>query len=286
MINYFICFLISLTSIPFSHAQLIPQFTKVVRKKPKTIEATVSRNDIRTKKSATVKKADTNIAPVSEHYLWTDDEGSYLGQIKDGYPHGKGISYRNYELEFDGYFNDGSFFEGTLYINGVKYAYAMFSADGKPSTGDLFFDNCVASISYQDGKIAGPGSITYENGDQFEGEFVDGNFQGQGTYKSLAFECEIKGIFNGQMYKGEITLTDGSKYIGEYISILQSTGTAKTGGYYFPNGDQYEGEFWNKMMHGNGTYTWKDGTKYTGSFDANRITETSSQPILIPFPIN
>jgi len=286
MINYFICFLISLTSIPFSHAQLIPQFTKVVRKKPKTIVTAISHNDIRAKTNVASKKIDTNLPPVSENYHWMDDESSYLGQTRDGYPHGKGMSYRNYTVEFEGYFYDGNFFEGKLYINGMKYAYAMFSQDGKPASGDLFFDNCVATISYKDGKIAGPGSIIYENGDQFEGEFVDGNFQGQGTYKNNAFESEIKGIFNGQMYKGEITLSDESKYIGEYISILQSTGTGKTGSYYFTNGDRYEGEFWNKMMHGKGTYTWKDGTKYTGSFDANKISDTPTLPLLIPFPIN
>lgn len=52
-----------------------------------------------------------------------------------------------------------------------------------------------------------------------------------------------------------------------YGKALIGPGTAK-----FKNGNEYEGEFQNGMLHGKGYFLWSNGVKYNGDFEFNRIT--------------
>jgi len=40
----------------------------------------------------------------------------------------------------------------------------------------------------------------------------------------------------------------------------------------FKNGDGYAGSFHSGLMHGEGKYTWKDGTTYQGTFVFNEVS--------------
>ena len=61
---------------------------------------------------------------------------------------------------------------------------------------------------------------------------------------------------------GAVTLSDGSKYIGEFIhGKPDGRGTIT-----HPNGTKYIGEFKGGMLHGQGTFNFADGRKYIGEF--------------------
>lgn len=45
----------------------------------------------------------------------------------------------------------------------------------------------------------------------------------------------------------------------------------------FVNGNVYEGELAGGEMHGSGTYTWSNGTVFTGTFVHNEVGASPSQ---------
>jgi len=63
-------------------------------------------------------------------------------------------------------------------------------------------------------------------------------------------------------YFGAVILTDGSKYIGEF---MQSRSNGR-GTITHPNGTKYVGEFEDGKLHGQGTFTFANGQKYIGEF--------------------
>jgi hypothetical protein len=97
---------------------------------------------------------------------------------------------------------------------------------------------------------AGPGKMEFKasNGQvaSYEGEFVDGNFSGNGTYIFL----------NGDVYKGQFS---ESKMQGK-------------GKYTFKEqGDVYEGDFKNDQFDGKGKFTTKSGNIYDGDFKEGKF---------------
>lgn len=61
---------------------------------------------------------------------------------------------------------------------------------------------------------------------------------------------------------GAVILSDGSKYIGEFVrGRPHGRGTIT-----HPNGTKYVGEFEAGKLHGQGTFTFADGRKYIGEF--------------------
>ena len=49
-----------------------------------------------------------------------------------------------------------------------------------------------------------------------------------------------------------------------------------TGVLDFKNGNSYSGELFYGIMNGEGKFTWKDGTEYTGTFKHNKIVGDGS----------
>jgi hypothetical protein len=116
--------------------------------------------------------------------------------------------------------------------------------------------------------------FTFRNGKEYEGDWVNGLFQGFGK---LAFGDEDQ--FGRIKYEGEwkagepwgngrMIYKNGQKYDG-----MWENGIYKGYGLFlFPINDteeraSYEGEFENGIQWGNGTVTWKDGKKYKGQFE-------------------
>ena len=101
--------------------------------------------------------------------------------------------------------------------------------------------------------------MTLPDGTKYEGEFKDGNFNGQGTY-----------IF-----------PDGTKYIGQFKDGKFSG----KGIYNSDDGIRYEGEFKDGEFNGQGTYTFPDGTKYeailSASFWIGALKLCASSTVLI-----
>ena len=129
-------------------------------------------------------------------------------------------------------------------------------------------------------------SVTFDNGDRYEGEYRNGKRNGQGVYYFAGGGC-YEGEFSDNMYNGHgILYTDtGDRYEGEFIdNKLNGQGvfhSAKGDHYegeftdnmltghgtlYAATGDRYEGEWTDNEPNGQGTYYWKNGDRYEGGF--------------------
>lgn len=86
----------------------------------------------------------------------------------------------------------------------------------------------------------GRGTVTYNDGSKYEGDFKDGKMNGEGT----------------------LTFVNGDSYKGNFANDMFSG----KGTYKYANGDIYEGDFKNDLFDGNGVLTTKKGNKYTGGF--------------------
>lgn len=91
-------------------------------------------------------------------------------------------------------------------------------------------------------------------GDVYEGEWLNGTFNGLGTYNSLA-----NNQFKGAKYVGEHK--DG-KYNGH-------------GTYTFVNGNKYVGQFKDSKKHGQGILTTSDGRRLEGIFENDKFLRES-----------
>ncbi|CAM6092748.1 unnamed protein product [Calypogeia fissa] len=112
-------------------------------------------------------------------------------------------------------------------------------------------------------KLYGEGVQTYSNGDVYEGEFHQGRCSGSGVYyfyMSGRYEGEwVDGKYDGY---GVETWARGSRYRGQYRRGLRDG----YGVYRFYTGDVYSGEWSNGQSHGCGTQTCEDGSRYRGEF--------------------
>ncbi len=181
------------------------------------------------------------------------DFGEYTGQVLDGKPHGQGkATYRDGNGRYLGTF------EGE-------------------------FENGQRKRGKWDGKY-----------DEYEGEFADDMFDGygvkkwdcnvhyykgewkQGRYHGKGIRDDYNGIWDGEWVNGHIngngtfTSKKGWVFTGRAVEHWEIEGT---GTITFPNGDVYVGEvgssydsMGNLSMHGEGTYTYSDGSTYQGTF--------------------
>lgn len=103
--------------------------------------------------------------------------------------------------------------------------------------------------------------------------------------KDFKDNAETKKEFSKEKEEKVITLSDGSKYAGEWKDGKKhgyGTFTTPAGGTYVgewkndkmqghgtlttPEGSEYVGEFEDNKMHGQGIHTWPNGWKYVGEF--------------------
>eukprot|EP00043_Microstomoeca_roanoka_P009450 m.89622 g.89622 ORF g.89622 m.89622 type:complete len:213 (-) comp14587_c3_seq2:378-1016(-) len=120
----------------------------------------------------------------------------------------------------------------------------------------------------------GKGHAVLPNGDEYKGDYVDGQRHGQGIYQ-FKNGARYEGGYsqNKKHGRGIFYYPDGSKYEGDFKEDHR-TGY---GVYTYPNGDTYEGDWIAGLRDGNGTYTYAEtGAKYSGSWSkGNRVGEGS-----------
>ena len=85
---------------------------------------------------------------------------------------------------------------------------------------------------------------SYPSGSWYDGEIVDGNFEGVGKFY----------FYNGDLYEGEFK---DDMFHGYGI-------------YKFKSGCSYDGVFNNDEFHGIGTYTFEDGSVEKGKFQQGK----------------
>ena len=139
--------------------------------------------------------------------------------------------------------------------------------------------------------------ITYNNGDEYEGDWENGGRQGIGIYKYAngnVYEGEFmngllhsRGIFtykNGDIYEYRDSAKEclgifkylregpnkGDIYQGEYKNNCKEG----QGLYLYVNGDSYQGGFINDQFHGRGIFKYKNGPNkgdiYQGEYKNNK----------------
>lgn len=317
MIKYLTGCILVIGVMTMSNAQVLPNFKKTEQPKKVTVLTSKQKNTENRSVHIPDKKVFVTNGYV-KHYPIKDDVGNkayYTGHIENGLPQGKGKSYfQNGIPIFEGTFLNGNYNTGTYYFyyDGSKLKTGTFSNNKliagiyyqasppagrkwKEGTfneneqlqgyGKMYDDEGKLNLegTFQDGGLNGTGKQYWEDG-MYEGEFKNSRSHGKGVLKSFSHGSIWTGEFyDGGWQSGEILFKDGSKYVGRYIVYMKSANTGHTGVYYFANGDRYEGEFWRTKMQGKGTYTWKDGSSYSGTFNANQIEGNSQRPLQTPF---
>lgn len=117
--------------------------------------------------------------------------------------------------------------------------------------GTMRYDNgswYTGQWSYGSWSGSGTGKYTYKSGNTYEGEYLNGKRHGTGTMQYA----------NGGWYKGQ---WQEGKWSG--------SGTGKN---IYDNGDVYEGSYLNGKRHGQGTYTWPNGGWITGGWSNGEQT--------------
>jgi hypothetical protein len=119
----------------------------------------------------------------------------YVGDFRDGKPHGQGTTTGPNSRKYVGEFREGKEYgRGTI-----------------TSSGGLRYEGEV-----RDGKPHGQGVTTGPGGFKFVGDFLEGMPHGQGTLTSPDYE--YRGEFRGGKYHGRgiQTFSDGRKFVGEF----------------------------------------------------------------------
>ncbi|MDE7479480.1 MAG: hypothetical protein K2M91_16350 [Lachnospiraceae bacterium] len=125
----------------------------------------------------------------------------------------------------------------------------------------------------KNGVIDGKGICDYADGGKYEGDWVNGQREGTGTYwfpeddqyQRLKYEGEWKNDLRHG--KGIQEWTFGSRYEGDWVNDQREG----TGTHWFSEDDKslrlkYEGEWKDDMRHGTGRMEWTYGLVYEGDY--------------------
>ena len=170
--------------------------------------------------------------PVEKVY---ENGDKYIGQIKNGKKHGKGIMHYADKSTYDGeWFND------------LKNGHGIQNL----ANGDRYEGN------FKNNLMDGYGTYTFKNGRIYEGQFVKDVMEGKGRYKFTTGN-EYIGEFQRGLFNGNATFmySNGDRFEGQYKNGKKSG----KGIYYFKTGEKFEGEWLKDERHGEGTFYKKNG---------------------------
>lgn len=115
------------------------------------------------------------------------------------------------------------------------------------------------------GNATGIGTLTYNNGSKYVGQFRDNIMHGFGVLvvgkKDIYMGSFKRGVRDGY---GIGMLENGDVYEGQYKNDLRDG----LGKYTYPNGDFFWGEFIGGKQSAGGVFSWHNGLKYIGDFNA------------------
>ncbi len=185
---------------------------------------------------------------------WTDCFGTrtyangdkYVGEWKDGWQHGQGTLTLTSGNKYVGEWKDGwQHGQGTAtYPDGSNYV-----------------------GEWKDDIYHGQGTATYADGSKYVGEWKDDIYHGQGTF-TFADGRIKEGIWKKNKFLYSLPPCPGSPTFSWFI-IRNWTDCYGTETFVF--GDKYVGEFTDGRKHGQGTYTWADGTVDEGIWEYGKL---------------
>ena len=163
--------------------------------------------------------------------------------------------------------NIGNYMNGKYVWEDGKYYMGQFQNNLPNGKGIKYYPN--GNILYEgdfiNGKFEGNGKYNYDNGNYFIGKYKNGLRIGKGIIYynngSVMFEGEyVNGEKEGN---GKYIWEDGQYYLGQWKNSLRHG----KGILYYSNGNiKYEGEFFNDKLEGNGKYIWRDGEYFLGQY--------------------
>ncbi|XP_071722067.1 uncharacterized protein [Rutidosis leptorrhynchoides] len=146
---------------------------------------------------------------------------------------------------------EGEFHKGNCSGSGVYYYYMSGRYEG----------------DWVDGKYDGHGVETWARGSRYRGQYRQGLRHGFGVYRFYTGDVYAGEWSNGQSHGcGVHTCEDGSRYVGEFKWGVKHG----FGHYHFRNGDTYAGEYFADKMHGFGVYRFANGHRYEGAWHEGR----------------
>ncbi|KAK1384355.1 MORN repeat-containing protein 1-like [Heracleum sosnowskyi] len=169
-------------------------------------------------------------------------------------------------VEFE---NDGDVVrEGVeFYSNGDFYEGEFYKGKCNGSGVYNYFVNGRYEGDWIDGKYDGYGIESWARGSRYKGQYRHGSRHGYGVYSFYTGDSYAGEWFNGQSHgTGVQTCSDGSCYVGEFKYGLKHG----LGCYHFRNGDRYAGEYFGDKIHGFGVYHFANGHCYEGSWHEGR----------------
>ncbi|XP_010471961.1 PREDICTED: uncharacterized protein LOC104751660 [Camelina sativa] len=151
----------------------------------------------------------------------------------------------------NGDFYEGEFNKGKCNGSGVYY----------------YFVNGRYEGDWINGRYDGYGIECWSKGSKYKGQYKQGLRHGYGVYWFYTGDSYSGEWCNGQSHGfGVQTCADGSSFVGEFkFGVKHGLGS-----YHFRNGDKYAGEYFGDKIHGFGVYHFANGHYYEGAWHEGR----------------
>ncbi|KAA0063942.1 MORN repeat-containing protein 1-like [Cucumis melo var. makuwa] len=150
------------------------------------------------------------------------------------------------------FYSNGDFYEGEFH-KGKSNGSGVYN----------YFANGRYEGDWIDGRYDGYGIESWARGSRYRGQYRQGLRHGFGVYRFYTGDSYAGEWYNGQSHGiGIQTCSDGSCYVGEFKHGAKHG----LGCYHFRNGDRYAGEYFGDKIHGFGAYHFANGHCYEGSW--------------------
>ncbi|CAA6664945.1 unnamed protein product [Spirodela intermedia] len=163
------------------------------------------------------------------------------------------------EMYNNGDYYEGEFHRGKCNGSGVYY----------------YFGNGKYEGDWVDGRYDGYGIESWARGSRYRGQYRHGLRHGVGVYRFYAGDCYAGEWLNGQSHGiGVQTCSDGSCYVGEFkCGVKHGLGSYHFRCVFFfllQERRQVLGEYFGDKIHGFGVYQFANGHRYEGSWHEGR----------------
>ncbi|XP_061356514.1 phosphatidylinositol 4-phosphate 5-kinase 5-like [Gastrolobium bilobum] len=154
------------------------------------------------------------------------------------------------------FYSNGDFYEGEFH-KGRSNGSGVYN----------YFVNGRYEGDWVDGKYDGYGIESWTRGSRYRGQYRQGLRHGYGVYRFYTGDSYAGEWCNGQSHgMGLQTCSDASCYIGQFkYGVKHGIGC-----YHFRNGDRYAGEYFGDKIHGFGVYHFANGHCYEGAWHEGR----------------
>ena len=170
------------------------------------------------------------------------DSGRYVGETRNGEPHGQGVYTSPTGGGYEGAFRNGKF-----------HGYGIMTW----ANGDRYEGEFRGNLHH------GHGVFTWPSGNRYEGDFRDNRRHGRGVY-TRSDGSRYEGDFrdNRRHGRGVYTWSGGNRYEGDFRDNRRHG----RGVFTWSDGNRWEGGFRDDKRHGEGVFESADGKRWEGNY--------------------